>query len=414
MKLMKKLDTTALLESIKTLSSDGVISSPNLYKAVKENGEGISQNRVYTVYMRPEFAGPKRGSWKVNDLLEFIQKDIDSGFTSAPAKSVKRAKPSSRVKSVPATLPTKVDGDVAPAPAPLAQSIQSILPEDEIEIPTKDASYVRWGHFKTINKIVKSRQFFPVYISGLSGNGKTFMVEQACAIAKREYVRVQIAPETDEDDLLGGFRLVNGNTVFSYGPVVRAMKAGAVLLIDELDRGTNKIMCLQGVLEGKPIMLKKTGELIHPAPGFTVIATANTKGDGSDEGRYVSAQIIDDAFLERFVIAVDQPYPTMAVEKNIILRHMTKFDCLNEAFATELAAWSSIIHKTFDNDGIEEVVSTRRLCHIVKTFSIFEDKLEAVKLCITRFDADVSEVFLDLFQKVATNEISWDHEETSE
>jgi MoxR-like ATPase len=223
------------------------------------------------------------------------------------------------------------------------------------------------------------------------------MVEQACARTNREYVRVQITPETDEDDLIGGFRLIDGETVFAKGPVIKAMEAGALLLIDEIDRGSNKIMCLQGVLEGKPIMIKKTGEVIKPAEGFNVISTANTKGQGSEDGRFIAATIIDEAFLERFTITLEQPYPSMAIEKKIIIKHMDKFDCKDTDFADRLTQWSETIRKTFEDGGVDDIVSTRRLCHIVQTFSIFDDRTKSIDLCISRFDNDTKEAFKDLY-----------------
>ncbi len=278
-------------------------------------------------------------------------------------------------------------------------SMQSIV-NDEKTIAQVDPTFVPWGSFSDIGKIIKSQMFYPVYISGLSGNGKTFMVEQAAAKAKREFIRVQINPETDEDDLLGGFRLINGETVFSKGPVLKAMENGAILLLDEIDRATNKIMCLQGILEGKPVLVKKTGETISPAPGFNVIATANTKGKGSEDGRFVAASIIDDAFLERFTVAIDQQFPSAKTEKKIVLNHMEKFGSSDDTFAEKLVTWADIIRKTFYDDGVDEVISTRRLCHIVQTYSIFNDKLKAIELCIARFDDDTKAAFLDLYTKV--------------
>ncbi len=278
-------------------------------------------------------------------------------------------------------------------------SMQSIV-NDEKTVAQVDPTFVPWGSFSDIGKIIKSQMFYPVYISGLSGNGKTFMVEQAAAKAKREFIRVQINPETDEDDLLGGFRLINGETVFSKGPVLKAMENGAILLLDEIDRATNKIMCLQGILEGKPVLVKKTGETISPAPGFNVIATANTKGKGSEDGRFVAASIIDDAFLERFTVAIDQQFPSAKTEKKIILKHMEKFGSSDDTFAEKLVTWADIIRKTFYDDGVDEVISTRRLCHIVQTYSIFNDKLKAIELCIARFDDDTKAAFLDLYTKV--------------
>ena len=282
---------------------------------------------------------------------------------------------------------------------PVATSVQSIR-NSEIFVPAKDQYYVPWGNFKDVENIIRSNMFYPVYITGLSGNGKTLMVEQGCARANREYIRVQITPETDEDDLIGGFRLVNGETVFSEGPVIKAMKAGAILLIDELDRGSNKIMCLQGVLEGKPILIKKTGEIVEPASGFNVIATANTKGKGSDDGRFIAATIIDEAFLERFTITMEQPYPSLSIEKKIVIKHMEKYGKKDLQFAEMLSQWSETIRKTYEDDGIDELISTRRLCHITQTYAIFNDRMKAIELCVNRFDNDTKEAFIDLYSKV--------------
>jgi MoxR-like ATPase len=236
------------------------------------------------------------------------------------------------------------------------------------------------------------------------------MVEQVCAKTKREFIRVQITPETDEDDLIGGFRLINGNTVFEKGPVIKAMERGAILLIDEIDRSSNKILALQGVLEGNPVLLKKTGELILPAKGFNVIATANTKGRGGDDGRYNAATIIDDAFLERFVATIEQPYPTPSVEKAILKKHCEKYDVDEESFVDKLIGWSNIIRKTFADDAIDEVVSTRRLCHIIKTYSIFANRMKSIQLCISRFDGETKEAFLDLYTKIddSTSPVDYD------
>ena len=285
-----------------------------------------------------------------------------------------------------------------------AAQMQSIVNEEKTFAKT-DPTFIPWGPYSDIMKILQSNMFYPTYISGLSGNGKTFMVEQACAKLGKEFIRVQINPETDEDDLLGGFRLINGETVFSKGPVLKAMENGAILLLDEIDRATNKIMCLQGILEGKPVLVKKTGEIVEPAQGFNIIATANTKGKGSEDGRFTAASIIDDAFLERFTISVDQQFPSLNVEKKIVIKHMEKFDCVDEDFADKLVVWADIIRKTFYDDGVDELISTRRLCHIVQTFSIFEKRDKAIDLCISRFDTDTKEAFLDLYSKVDADEI---------
>mgnify|MGYP003949247043 CR=1 FL=1 len=281
----------------------------------------------------------------------------------------------------------------------MVKGVESVS-NDEVFVPDFDPTFVPWGNFSEIVKVLKSGMFYPTFVSGLSGNGKTFQIEQACAKLNREYVRVQISPETDEDDLIGGFRLIKGETVFQKGPVIKAMEAGAVLMIDEIDRGTNKIMCLQGVLEGKPVLIKKTGEVVEPKDGFNVIATANTKGKGSEDGRYSGATVIDDAFLERFTITLEQTFPTIATEEKIVMKHMSKFEAVDEEFAKLLVGWADAIRKTFYDEGIDEVISTRRLCHIVQTFSIFGKRDKAIALCVNRFDDDTKEAFIDLYEKV--------------
>ena len=291
----------------------------------------------------------------------------------------------------------------APAPATPVGKVQSTS-SDEVYIPEKEPTFVQWGHFSDLKKVVSSKMFYPTYIAGLSGNGKTFMVEQVCARLNREFVRVQITPETDEDDLIGGFRLINGETVFAKGPVIKAMEAGAILLIDEIDRGSNKLMCLQGVLEGKPVLIKKTGEVVSPAPGFNILATANTKGKGDDAGRFISATIIDEAFLERFTVTIEQPYPTAVTEKKIVMNHMSKFGAIDEEFADMMIKWSVAIRKTFEDGGVDEIVSTRRLCHIVQTFSIFNNRKKAIEMCVNRFDEDTRSAFIDLYEKIDAGE----------
>ena len=285
------------------------------------------------------------------------------------------------------------------AAAAMVKGVESVT-NDEVFVPSYDETFVPWGNFTEIVKVIKSGMFYPTFVSGLSGNGKTFQIEQACAKLNREYVRVQISPETDEDDLIGGFRLIKGETVFQKGPVIKAMEAGAILMVDEIDRGTNKIMCMQGVLEGKPVLIKKTGEVVEPKSGFNVIATANTKGKGSDDGRYSGASVIDDAFLERFTITLEQTFPTVATEEKIVMKHMAKFEKVDEEFAKLLVGWADAIRKTFYDEGIDEVISTRRLCHIVQTFSIFNKRDKAIALCVNRFDEDTKAAFTDLYEKV--------------
>jgi hypothetical protein len=295
---------------------------------------------------------------------------------------------------------------VTPTPAPVAApeskvvSMAKLAMDIENLVPSKDATYVPFGFHKDLKTILQGGMFYPLFISGLSGNGKTTMVEQVCAQLKREAIRVNISIETDEDDLIGGNTLVDGNVVYREGPVLTAMKRGAVLILDEVDRGSNKLMCLQAILEGKSYFNKKTGETVAPAPGFTIVATANTKGRGSDDGKFISAQLLDEAFLERFAITVEQEYPTAAVEKRIILNKMSKAGYTDEDFATHLVTWSEVIRKTFFEGAIDELVSTRRLEHIVNAYGVFKDKLKAITLCTNRFDADTKAAFIDLYTKV--------------
>jgi len=267
-------------------------------------------------------------------------------------------------------------------------------------IPTKDDTFVPFGFFKDLNKIINSGMFYPTFISGLSGNGKTTMVEQACAKLGKEALRVNISIETDEDDLIGGNTLVDGNVVYREGPVLTAMKRGAILILDEIDRGSNKLMCLQAILEGKPYFNKKTGEVVHPAHGFNVIATANTKGRGSEDGKFMSAQMLDEAFLERFAITVEQEYPTPANEKKIILNKMAKANVEDEEFAGNLVTWAEVIRKTFYEGAIDELISTRRLEHIVNAYAMFNNRLKAIELCVNRFDEDTKVAFIELYNKV--------------
>ena len=276
-------------------------------------------------------------------------------------------------------------------------------------IPAKDDSFVKFGNFGDIKKIIESRVFYPTFITGLSGNGKTFSVEQACAQLGRELIRVNITIETDEDDLIGGFRLVNGETVWHNGPVIEALQRGAVLLLDEIDLASNKILCLQSILEGKGVFLKKIGRWVEPGSGFNVIATANTKGKGSDDGRFIGTNVLNEAFLERFPVTFEQEYPTAAIETKILNKL-----CADENFCKRLADWADIIRKTFYDGGIEEIISTRRLVHIIKAFNIFGDKAKAIQVCVNRFDDETKQAFLELYDKVdADFEMPVDSEEVA-
>ncbi len=318
---------------------------------------------------RPRRVGVGRGLYDISNI-------IDPGKTAGPQK---------------AAVVTNIDKNV------------TSITTTELHLLERDPTYVSWGSAPKVSKIIKSRQFFPVFITGLSGNGKTMMVEQICANAKIPCIRIQITPETDEDDLIGGFRLIDGETVFAKGPVLKAMEMGAVLLIDEIDRATNKIMCLQGILEGKPVIIKKTGEEIRPATGFNIIATGNTKGKGCEDGRFSAASIIDEAFLERFIITIEQPYPNKNIETKILNLHANKFNITDSAdFIDRLTSWSDIIRKTFYDDGVDEVISTRRLCYILQTHGLLGgNESVAIDMCISRFDEDTRTAFQGLYGKLS-------------
>ena len=274
------------------------------------------------------------------------------------------------------------------APAVMPASEQNLIPQ-------KDDTFVKFGNFSDVKKIIQSRIFYPTFITGLSGNGKTLTVEQACSQLGRELIRVNITVETDEDDLIGGFRLVGGETVWHNGPVIEALQRGAVLLLDEIDLASNKILCLQSILEGKGVFLKKIGKWVAPTEGFQVFATANTKGKGSDDGRFIGTNVLNEAFLERFPVTFEQSYPATAVEQKILMAL-----CSDTDFCKRLCDWADIIRKTFYDGGIEEIISTRRLVHIVRAYSIFNDKAKAIQVCVNRFDDETKQAFLELYDKV--------------
>jgi hypothetical protein len=289
---------------------------------------------------------------------------------------------------------------VAPVAKPVAKISSVGRVEEGAIVPKVNSLYVPFGFFDKMKAIVASQRFYPVFVSGLSGNGKTFMVEQSCAQAKREFLRVNISPETDEDDLIGGFRLIDGETKWFDGPVIQAMKRGSVLVLDEIDRGSNKLMCMQGVLEGKGILVKKTGEYVEPVTGFNVVATANTKGKGDETGRYMAATILDDAFLERFPITVEQEYPDTKIETKILAKVFDSLGIKDKDFVDNLVKWADIIRKTFQEGAIDELISTRRLVHIAEAYIIFNNKMDAIQYCINRFDAETKSAFLDLYTKI--------------
>ncbi len=267
-------------------------------------------------------------------------------------------------------------------------------------IPQSDPQYVSWGHFKDIKTIISSKIFYPVFVTGLSGNGKTSMIHEVCAKLKRDLVRVNITVETDEDDLLGGFRLVDGETVWQDGPIINAMRRGSIALVDEIDLASHKIMCLQPVLEGKPIYLKKINEVVYPEPGFNVIATANTKGKGSDDGRFIGTNILNEAFLDRFSATFYQEYPSTKMETKILKKQFAKYEIEEDEFVDKLVKWADVIRRSFKEGAVDDIVTTRRLIDVTKSYSIFNDKMKAVAMCLERFDDETKESFTDLYTKI--------------
>ena len=347
----------------------------------------INRDGIYQVL--DAYDGLKFPSWQVskglrtNERGEYYVPTLDGEFAKDAASNVNQ-------------ITTKAE---VPAIA-MAPSAIGVMDQQDSYVPEKFEGYVPYGNFNTVKDVIKSGIFYPMFITGLSGNGKTLMVKEVCAKQKREYVRANITVETDEDDLIGGFRLLNGETVWHDGPVVTAMKRGAVLLLDEIDLASNKIMALQPVLEGSSIYLKKIGKWVHPTPGFNVIATANTKGQGSDDGRFIGTNVLNEAFLERFPVTIEQSYPTNSMEKKILNNEMSKHGLEDETFSDNLVKWADVIRKTFMEGGCDEIISTRRLVHIVGAFSIFKDKMTAIELTVNRFDAETKESFLDLYTKI--------------
>ena len=292
------------------------------------------------------------------------------------------------------------DLTVAEAKEQLEKTVSLVATEVKSLIPERDSHFVPFGNFNDLKKVISSKIFYPIFITGLSGNGKTFGVEQACAASKRDLIRVNITVETDEDDLIGGFRLVDGNTVWHNGPVIEALERGSVLLLDEIDLASNKILCLQSILEGNGVFLKKVGRYVRPAEGFTVVATANTKGKGSEDGRFIGTNVLNEAFLERFPITFEQEYPKAQTEVRMLNNYCKELDCCDDKYIANLTAWAEIIRKTFKDGGVDEVISTRRLVHIIRAYAIFSDRVKAIKVCLNRFDDETKQSFLELYDKI--------------
>ena len=374
---------------------------------------GLSPKKQHFV----DLATAKYGEGAVLDM-DKIRMVVEENSISFPSWF---SRPAYRVARGTFRLPK--DGDVikttikplevkTPVKVEETSSVMAYHNPTENMVPSKDPLYVPFGHFSDVYSIVKSGKFYPVFITGLSGNGKTFMVEQACAKAKKEFFRVNITVETDEDDLLGHYALIDGNTVWQDGPVVKAMEQGATLLLDEIDLASSKIMCLQPVLEGKGVFLKKVNRFVRPAVGFNVLATANTKGKGSEDGRFIGTNILNEAFLERFPITMEQEYPSVAIEKKILDKVFNSLDIEFGDFSEKLTMWADIIRKTFFEGGIDEIIATRRLVHIAEAFSIFGERKKAIEMCINRFDEDTKVSFLDLYSKVDAEVVL--NEESSE
>ena len=358
--------------------------------------DSLSRKEIYEICDSTNATYPR---W----LCKSSDRRIGRGLYTIPELAGEASPAIQSAVSVPAPAPV---APVAPVVAgAVEQTVQTAVMdmtmgmtggERQSLVPAKFSGYVEWGHYNDIKTWIKSGRYTSLFVTGLSGNGKTLMVEQVCAALKRECFRVNLTCQTDEDDLLGGFRLVNGNTVWQDGPVTLAMKAGAILLLDEIDLASSKVMCLQSVLEGKGVFLKKIGQWVTPAKGFAVVGTANTKGRGDDTGKFSGTGILNEAFLERFKYTYEQPYATRATERKIL----TKAGCTDGDFADCLTKWSEIIRKTYLEGAIDDVISTRRLVNVIEAYEVFNDKMKALKLCLARFDEDTQETFSKLYEKV--------------
>ena len=380
----------AYKKEIDKLYGDGTFTTRQAYNAIESAGLGESTwSGMYALLRKHCLV--ERG------VLSF--KDRCGVDESKPSKDVVKKKVQKSVADDRALLNEVVVAPVVPAPK-MDLSVKSVPSTVMNLIPKKDPTYVAWGHFKDIKSILESRMFYPVFVTGLSGNGKTSMIREVCAKLKRDMVRVNITVETDEDDLLGGFRLVNGETVWQDGPLVVAMKTGAIALIDEVDLASHKIMCLQPIMEGQPIYLKKINQVIYPADGFNIIATANTKGKGSADGRFMGTNILNEAFLDRFSATFYQEYPSTTYEAKILKKQFATKELNEDDFVDKLVKWADVIRKSFKEGAVDDIITTRRLIDIVKTFSIFKDKMKSITLCLERFDDETRDSFADLYTKV--------------
>jgi len=353
-----------------------------VYKTFGNNTTEVTRKQLVQVEKKHKVSFPQ---WWVSNQDLKIKKGLfkmpDAVDASKPTamEEVVEKQPETEIKSEAAYIVSSLTGDI---------------------VPKKDPVFVSFGNYTDIKSIVKSGMFYPVFITGLSGNGKTMGVTQACAENKKELIRVNITIETDEDDLLGGYRLKDGQTVWQNGPVIEAMERGAILLLDEIDLASNKIMCLQPILEGSGVFVKKINKFVKPKPGFNVIATANTKGQGSEDGKFIGTNILNEAFLERFPITFEQKYPSVSVEKKILNNTLKVAGKTDEQFTDKLVTWADVIRKTYFDGGVDEIISTRRLVHIVQAFAIFGNKMKAIEVCTNRFDDDTKNSFVELYSKV--------------
>ena len=353
-----------------------------VYKTFGNNTTEVTRKQLVEVEKKHKVSFPQ---WWVSNQDLKIKKGLfkmpDAVDASKPTamEEVVEKQPETEIKSEAAYIVSSLTGDI---------------------VPKKDPVFVSFGNYSDIKSIIKSGMFYPVFITGLSGNGKTMGVTQACAENKKELIRVNITIETDEDDLLGGYRLKDGQTVWQNGPVIEAMERGAILLLDEIDLASNKIMCLQPILEGSGVFVKKINKFVKPKPGFNVIATANTKGQGSEDGKFIGTNILNEAFLERFPITFEQKYPSVSVEKKILNNTLKVAGKTDEQFTDKLVTWADVIRKTYFDGGVDEIISTRRLVHIVQAFAIFGNKMKAIEVCTNRFDDDTKNSFVELYSKV--------------
>lgn len=363
-----------------------------------------------TVLSAARAAGVANPAWLTNDPANRAGR----GYYRIPADKIAVAKSLNTTpvaERKPTTAVTVPSASAAPVVAAAAQGTSNSLVDATLSlaaiaecgdcIPQKDALFVAYGHYDTVKRIIGSRRWAPSYVVGPSGCGKTYAYQQACADLKREYYEVQITTETTEDDLLGGFRLVNGETKFIYGPVTLAMMRGGFLVLDEIDQATSKVMCLQQVLNGKPVFLKKINQWVKPAEGFNVGATANTKGNGDDTGRFVGANPLNVAFRDRLSgMCFVADYPTPAVEKKILNKAMAVAGVDDAEFAALLVDWAGMIRKTNREGGLDETMTTRRLVQIAQNLSILGERTLAVELGINIYDEITREAMLSLFQKI--------------